>query len=113
MSLPIFRLLHSTFPLLRKPIADGSRYFGGIDVQFNLVRGNRESIRREVEALMANFHAPEGRYIASPSNSIMPETPIENVWSLFEAIREFGNQHRRRSILAGTASAGHKIGYDT
>ena len=69
-------------------------FFGGINVQFNLVRGNRESIRREVEALMANFHAPEGRYVASPSNSIMPETPIENVWSLFEAIRKFGNQHR-------------------
>jgi len=69
-------------------------FFGGVDVQFNLVRGNRESIRREVESLMKHFHAPEGRYIASPSNSIMPETPIKNVWSLFEAIREFGNQRR-------------------
>jgi uroporphyrinogen decarboxylase len=69
-------------------------FFGGIDVQFNLVNGDRDSIRREVETLMVDFHAHEGRYIASPSNSIMPETPIENVWSLFEAIREFGNQRR-------------------
>jgi len=67
-------------------------FFGGIDVQFNLVNGNRESIRREVESLMENFHAWEGRYIASPSNTIMPETPVENVWTLFDAIREFGNQ---------------------
>jgi len=67
-------------------------FFGGIDVQFNLVNGNRESIRNEVASLMKDFRAWEGRYIASPSNSIMPETPVENVWSLFEAIREFGAQ---------------------
>jgi uroporphyrinogen decarboxylase len=66
-------------------------FFGGIDVQFNIVNGNRESIRQEVKALMEHFHAGKGRYIASPSNSIMPETPVENVWALFEAIREFGN----------------------
>lgn len=68
-------------------------FLGGIDVQFNLVNGNRESIRGEVASLMENFRARDGRYIASPSNSIMPETPVENVWSLFEAIREFGERH--------------------
>lgn len=65
-------------------------FFGGLDVQFNLVNGNRESIRREVRTLMDDFHAHEGRFIAAPSNSIMPETPVQNVWWLFEAIREFG-----------------------
>jgi uroporphyrinogen decarboxylase len=69
-------------------------FFGGIDVQFNLVNGNRESIREEVQSLMTNFRAFEGRYVASPSNSIMPETPVENVWTLFDAIREFGDEHR-------------------
>jgi len=69
-------------------------FFGGIDVQFNLVQGDRESIRREVKSLMENFHAHEGKYIASPSNSIMPETPVENVWWLLEAIREFGDKKR-------------------
>jgi len=70
-------------------------FFGGIDVQFNLVRGDRGSIRREVLGLMNSFHAHEGRYIASPANTIMPETPVENVWSLFEAIREFGGMENR------------------
>jgi len=42
---------------------------------------------------MDDFRAHEGRYIAAPSNSIMPETPVENVWHLFEAIREFGGRH--------------------
>ncbi len=39
---------------------------------------------------MDDFHAHDGKYIASPSNSIMPETPIDNVRHLFEAICEFG-----------------------
>ena len=41
---------------------------------------------------MNSFRAWEGRYIASPGNTIMPETPVENVWVLFEAIREFGSR---------------------
>jgi len=65
-------------------------FFGGIDVQYNIVNGTRESIREEVRQLMRMFRAHEGKYMASPCNTIMPETPVENVWTLFEAIREFG-----------------------
>lgn len=65
-------------------------FFGGIDVQYNIVTGTRESIREEVRQLMRFFRAHEGKYMASPCNTIMPETPVENVWALFEAIREFG-----------------------
>jgi uroporphyrinogen-III decarboxylase len=77
-------------PAIARAYGGRMTFFGGIDVQFNLVHGTRESIRAEVKALMDDFHAHDGRYIASPSNSIMPETPIDNVRHLFEAIREFG-----------------------
>jgi len=60
-----------------------------------VVKGNRESIRREVRSLLDDFHAHAGRFITAPSNSIMPETPVENVWWLFEAIREFGDRRGR------------------
>lgn len=66
-------------------------FFGGIDVQFNLARGTRDSIWREVRDLMTYFRAHEGGYLAGPCNSIMPETPVENVWTLLEAVREFGS----------------------
>lgn len=66
-------------------------FLGGIDVQFNLVNGTRESIHDEVQSLYRMFCAHDGRYIASPSNSIMPETPVGNVEWLFEAIRDFGS----------------------
>jgi uroporphyrinogen decarboxylase len=65
-------------------------FFGGLDVQFNLVNGTRDSIRDEVQKMMTDFSAHDGKYVASPCNTIMPETPIQNVWALFEAIREFG-----------------------
>lgn len=66
-------------------------FFGGIDVQHNLVHGDRASIRAEVAVLMRIFSAEKGRYMICPSNTIMPETPVENVWHLFEAIREYGD----------------------
>ena len=65
-------------------------FFGGVDVQCNLVKGTRESVRYEVRQLIEMFHADEGKYMFSPCNSIMPETPVANVWTLFEAIRTLG-----------------------
>ena len=65
-------------------------FMGGIDVQYNIVHGDRESIRNEIRTLFANFDARNGKYMASPCNSIMPETPIENVWAMMEAIEEYG-----------------------
>jgi uroporphyrinogen decarboxylase len=61
-------------------------FFGGLDVQTNLTAGTPDSIRREVADITAMFTPHEGRYIYAPSNSIMPETPAENVRSLFEAM---------------------------
>jgi hypothetical protein len=65
-------------------------FLGGLDVQENLVHGTRESIRDEVKTMFDNFRAWEGKYMASPCNTIMPETPVENVWTLYEAFDEFG-----------------------
>ena len=38
---------------------------------------------------MKMFKVFDGRYICMPSNTIMPETPVENVWTLFRAMKEF------------------------
>jgi len=65
-------------------------FCGGLDVQRDLVTGTARSIRREVRTLMAAFDAHAGRYLATPANTIMPETPVQNVWALLEAIREYG-----------------------
>jgi uroporphyrinogen decarboxylase len=64
--------------------------YGAIDAEHNLVNGTRASIREEVRTRMRGFHANEGRFIASPASAIRAGTPVENVQTLFEAIREFG-----------------------
>jgi len=69
-------------------------FFGGIDVQENIVHGDRESIHREIRQLFEMFDARNGMYMASPCNSIMPETPIENVWHMMEAIEAYGTFDR-------------------
>ena len=65
-------------------------FMGGIDVQYNIVHGSPETVRTEIRKLFEMFDARNGNYMASPCNSIMPETPIENVWAMMEAIEEFG-----------------------
>jgi len=43
---------------------------------------------RETLAIMM----PGGGYIASPSHDyLLPETKVENVFALYETVREFGN----------------------
>lgn len=68
-------------------------FLGGIDVQFNICTGTRQTIRDEVKSLIDSFDAFNGKYIITPSNSIMPDTPVDNVWHLFEAIKEFSQKN--------------------
>ena len=79
-----------------KKLADNYRgkitFFGGLDVQTNLTKGTPETIWREVENLTEWFRPSQGRFIFAPSNSIMPETPVENVSALFAAIDHYRRQ---------------------
>jgi len=65
-------------------------FFGGIDVQYNLINGTPDLVIGEARKIMKMFHACEGKYMFSPCNTIMPETPVENIWILFKAIRSLG-----------------------
>ena len=62
---------------------------GGIDTQL-LIEGTparvRDETRRVLEIMM-----PGGGYIASPSHDyVLPETPVENVVAVYEAVEECG-----------------------
>jgi uroporphyrinogen decarboxylase len=47
----------------------------------------RDEVRRTIDALGTPF---SNAYIIAPSNSLMPETPIENLLALFAACHEQG-----------------------
>ena len=63
---------------------------GCIDSQLVLIEGTPELVRaktREVLGIMM----PGGGYVASPSHDyVLPETPIENIITLYETVREHG-----------------------
>ena len=62
---------------------------GGIDTQHTLPFGTPEDVRREVRERIEAF-APGGGFVFNPVHNVQPQTPVENLLAMFEALREFG-----------------------
>ena len=67
-------------------------FMGCIDSQL-LIQGTAEEARAETRRIL-EIMKPGGGYVASPSHDyVLPETPLENVLAVYEAVREFGYYH--------------------
>jgi uroporphyrinogen-III decarboxylase len=63
---------------------------GSIDSQSVLIEGTPDLVRTKTREIV-ELLKPGGGYIASASHDyVLPETPIENVLAMFDAIREYG-----------------------
>jgi len=63
---------------------------GAIDSQHVLIDGTPESVRQQTRQVI-EIMKPGGGYVAGASHdTILEETPVENVLAMFDAIREFG-----------------------
>ena len=63
---------------------------GCIDTQFILIQGTPDLVKRETREIL-DIMMPGGGYVASPSHDyVLPETPIENIITLYETVREHG-----------------------
>ncbi len=62
---------------------------GGVDVQGTLIYGTPGDVRDEVRELVELFGSSDGGYIGGTSHTIMPETPLDNVISLYEIFSEY------------------------
>jgi len=63
---------------------------GAIDSHHVLIRGTPEVVRQKTCEVLA-IMKPGGGYVAGASHdSILEETPVENVVAMFDAIREYG-----------------------
>jgi uroporphyrinogen decarboxylase len=63
---------------------------GGIDSHHVLIAGNVDQVRAETRRVL-DIMMPGGGYIAGASHdTILEETPIENVLAMFDTIREHG-----------------------
>ena len=74
---------------IKKKYGDDICFVGGFDVQRLLPRGSVEDVRQGVLDVMKNF-AIGGGYIFSPSHYILADVPIQNIFAMLEAQREFG-----------------------
>jgi uroporphyrinogen decarboxylase len=74
---------------IKKKFGDKIAFVGGFDVQRLLPRGQVEDVREGVLNVMKNL-AVGGGYIFSPSHYILADVPIQNIFALLEAQRDFG-----------------------
>jgi uroporphyrinogen decarboxylase len=78
-------------PARLKAAFGGRIVFNGcIDTQHWLIEGTPDRARRKTREVL-EVMKPGGGYIASPSHDyILPETQVDNVFALYETVREFG-----------------------
>lgn len=62
-------------------------FFGGIDVQELLPNAPPGVVKQEVKRI-CRIYGEGGGYIAAPAHNIQPDTPVENVFAMYEGIRE-------------------------
>ena len=63
-------------------------FFGGISTQQTLPYGTPDEVRAETEKVVS-FMRKGGGYIASPSQCLQEDVPIENIVALFEKLKSF------------------------
>lgn len=74
---------------IKKKYGDDITLIGGFDVQRLLPRGQVEDVRNGVLEVMKNL-ATGGGYIFSPSHYILADVPVQNIYAMLEAQRDFG-----------------------
>ncbi|MHC4432976.1 MAG: uroporphyrinogen decarboxylase family protein [Planctomycetota bacterium] len=74
---------------LKADFGDRILFNGAIDSHHVLIEGTPETVRRRAREVL-EIMAPGGGYVAGASHdTILEETPVENVLAMFEAIRDY------------------------
>jgi len=77
-------------PNLKSQFGDKIVFNGAIDSHHVLIDGSVDFVRRKTREVL-EIMKPRGGYIAGASHdTILEETPLENVLAMFDAIKEFG-----------------------
>jgi len=77
-------------PTLKRSFGDKVLFNGAIDSHHVLIGGTPESVREETRKVLGIMKTGGG-YVAGASHDyILEETPVENVFAMFDAIAQFG-----------------------
>jgi uroporphyrinogen decarboxylase len=69
---------------LKREFGDRLAFMGGVDTQGLLPGGTAQEVRRATERLLGGMTAGGGGYILAASHTIPPETPVENIFAMYE-----------------------------
>ena len=76
---------------LKANFGDKILFNGAIDSHHVLIEGTSETVRTKTREVL-DIMAPGGGYVAGASHdTILEETPVENVLAMFDTIRQYGN----------------------
>jgi uroporphyrinogen decarboxylase len=71
-------------------------FLAGLDMQYTLVNGTPEDVRKEVRFLMDTFDTPQGGMMITCGNGITDDVPIENLEAFFDECYLYGIIHRNK-----------------
>ena len=72
-------------PDLKREFGASLTFMGGVDTQELLPRGTRTEVFAATRALIEAMTVDGGGYILAASHSVPPETPLENIFAMYEA----------------------------
>ena len=79
---------------LKANFGDRILFNGAIDSHHVLIEGTPDTVRAETSKVL-DIMAPGGGYVAGASHdTILEETPVENVLAMFDTIREYGTYNK-------------------
>jgi len=77
------------FAWLRQALGPEVEFWGGPSVPF-LQQATPESVRDEVKRVLGSGIMEGGRFVLREGNNLAPGIPLENLWAMYEAGKEFG-----------------------
>ncbi|MCJ7736586.1 MAG: hypothetical protein MUQ10_04625, partial [Anaerolineae bacterium] len=70
---------------LKEEFGSELAFMGGVDTQGLLPTGTAEEVYRETRRLVEGMTMDGGGYILAASHAIPPETPVENIFAMYDA----------------------------
>ncbi|MBN1298983.1 MAG: hypothetical protein JW997_04785 [Actinobacteria bacterium] len=67
-------------------------FFGGIDIQRFLPNSTPEELEKGIREIFGILDHDGGGYISGPSNSIMPDTPFENIERMLYSMKKYSDR---------------------
>ncbi len=69
---------------LKREFGRDLAFMGGVDTQGVLPHGTADEVRRATARLLEGMTADGGGYILAASHTVPPETPLENIFAMYE-----------------------------